>query len=133
MKRDKYLQIRCTEEEKHLFESIAKKRKMSVSDFIRKAVFNYNENAITFFDTREELAELTGLSMENHCSAMWDAGFDLDDWDFGFVSETEWNEDYCGDLASYYHYWLLMNMENHCCGYKHTEYNGKHYYIAYHS
>lgn len=27
MKRDKYLQIRCTEEEKHLFDSIAKKRR----------------------------------------------------------------------------------------------------------
>ena len=50
---------------------------------------------------------------------MWDAGFDLDDWDFGFVSETEWDEDYCGDLASYYHYWLLDKMKNHCCGYKH--------------
>lgn len=132
MKRDKYLQIRCTEEEKHLFDSVAKKHKMSVSDFIRKAVFNYNENAIIFFDTREELAELTGLSMENHCSDMWDAGFDLDDWDFGFVSEKEWLP-YSDKKQPYYVEWLLDKMKNHCCGYKHIEYNGKHYYIAYHS
>lgn len=132
MKRDKYLQIRCTEEEKHLFESIAKKHKKSISDFIRKAVFNYNENAIIFFDTREELAELTGLSMENHCSAIWDAGFNLDDWDFGFVSEKEWLP-YSDKKQPYYVEWLLRRMEQHCVGYEHIKYNGKHCYMAYHS
>lgn len=55
MKRDKYLQIRCTEEEKHLFDSVAQKHKMSVSDFIRKVVFNYNENTITFLTQEKNL------------------------------------------------------------------------------
>lgn len=54
MKRDKYLQIRCTEEEKHLFESIAQKHKMSVSDFIRKAVFNNFGQEVSETSLRDE-------------------------------------------------------------------------------
>lgn len=85
---------------------------------------------VTFFETLNELKELTGLSRE----ALWDAGFDLDDWDFGFVSDTEWTDSWgCGLGNSYMEYWLLSRMENHCVGYQHTEYNGRHYYIAYHS
>lgn len=86
---------------------------------------------ITFFETRKELAELTGLSMENHCSAMWDAGFNLDDWDWGFVSDVKWNE--WGKHTSAYEWWLLMKMGDYCVGYEHTEYNGRHYYLLYHS
>lgn len=48
---------------------------------------------VTFFETREELRDLTSLPADDHDSALWDAGFDLDDWDFGFVSDTEWGED----------------------------------------
>ena len=47
---------------------------------------------VTFFSTREELRELTGLPADDHDAALWDSGFDLDDWDFGFVSDTEWHE-----------------------------------------
>lgn len=84
---------------------------------------------VTFFETSEELRELTGLPGDNYDAALWAAGFNLDDWDFGFVSDTEWSE--CND--PYYEFWLMMNMEKHCVGYRHTEYNGRHYYIAYHS
>ena len=35
--------------------------------------------------------------------------------------------------ASYYEYFLLDRMANYCVGYKHTEYNGRHYYMMYHS
>ena len=84
---------------------------------------------VTFFDKTEELLELTGLPDRE---SLWDADFDLDDWDFGFVSDTEWNEDWFGDHP-YFEYWLLTRMDNHCVGYKHTEYNGKHYYMLYHS
>ena len=87
---------------------------------------------VTFFETREELAELTGLSMDNHCEAFWNVGFDLDDWDFGFQSDTEWNEDW-NDEHPYYEFWLLMKMDCCCVGYKHVEYNEKHYYMVYHS
>ena len=30
-------------------------------------------------------------------------------------------------------YWLISKMENYCVGYEHIEYNGKHYYMVYHS
>lgn len=91
---------------------------------------------VTFFETREELRTLTGLPGDNYDRALWDAGFNLDDWDFGFVSDTEWNPDGWWEKtnpATYFEYWLLMKMEQHCCGYVHTEYGGKHYYLAYHS
>lgn len=85
----------------------------------------------TFFETREELRELTGVS---DIGALWDAGFDLDDWDFGFVSDTEWSEDgWFTAGGSYFEHWLLDRMRNHCVGYKHTEYKGRHYYLLYHS
>lgn len=84
----------------------------------------------TFFDKCEELRRLTGLPDDN---SLWDAGFNLDDWDFGFVSDTKWDGDWFGDNGRYYEYWLLTRMESHCVGYRHTEYNGKHYYILYHS
>lgn len=84
---------------------------------------------VTFFEKEEDLKQLTGL---NH-DALWDAGFDLDDWDFGFVSDTAWSDQWGWGNGSYMEYWLLNRMESHCVGYRHTEYNGKHYYIAYHS
>ena len=87
---------------------------------------------ITFFSTREELRELTGLPADNYDKALWDAGFDLDDWDWGFVSDTEWSEDWSGNHP-YYEYWMLTRMESYCVGYEHTEYGGRHYYIVYHS
>lgn len=35
--------------------------------------------------------------------------------------------------GSFYEYWILSRMERYCVGYKHTEYNGRHYYMMYHS
>lgn len=76
----------------------------------------------TFFDTREELRELTELPEDDHDAALWDAGFDLDDWDFGFVSDEPWSEEgWFSDQTPYYEYWLLDRMANCCVGYKHTE------------
>lgn len=91
---------------------------------------------VTFFDTLDELRELTGLPGDDHDKALWDAGFNLDDWDFGLVSDEEWDEDgWWNDPEEvrYYVYWLMTSMDHHCVGYGHTEYNGRHYYIAYHS
>lgn len=85
---------------------------------------------ITFFTTLDELVELTGLNPDQ----LWKKGFDLDDWDFGFVCDREWSEHGWWDsTAPYYEHWLLGHLDNYCCGYQHTEYDGKHYYIAYHS
>lgn len=89
---------------------------------------------VTFFETREELRKLTGLPADDHDAALWDAGFDLDDWDFGFVSDKPWSkEGWFSGKGSFYEYWVLSRMESYCVGYKHTEYHGKHYYMMYHS
>ena len=79
---------------------------------------------VTFFETREELRALTGLPGDN-----------LDDWDFGFVCDVEWVDNWWdnSDGRGYYEHWLLDRMDSHCVGYKHTEYNGRHYYLLYHS
>lgn len=84
---------------------------------------------VTFFENVEELSEITGLSS----GALWSAGFNLDDMDFGFVSTTEWTDDWWEGNAPYYQWWLLDRMDSHCVGYEHVEYKGKHYYMLYHS
>lgn len=38
---------------------------------------------IKVFTTREEIYQLTGITPNEHDNALWDAGFNLDDWDFG--------------------------------------------------
>ena len=114
---------------------------------------------LTMFNTEEELCELTGLSSDNYCKALWEAGFDLDDWDVGFCSEEpldyvcneETKKDYeqdsqdCSGDTCYINFddehrvptddahWLIEQMENYCVGYRHIEYDGKHYYLVYHA
>lgn len=98
---------------------------------------------LVMFHTREELAELTGLSMDDHCSAMWEAGFNLDDWDVGFASDVpmtvpippedreEWEDDDAEEATEEASF-LVRAMENYCIGYNHVEYGGKHYYTVHH-
>lgn len=83
-------------------------------------------NTVTFFNTEEELQQLTGL---NH-QGLWNNCFDLDDWDWGFVSDTYWDP---YDYKNNYMYWILNHMHNYCTGYKVTYYDNKYYYILYHS
>lgn len=87
------------------------------------------KQTITFFDTTKDLETLTGLTADK----LGDAGFDLGDMDFGFVTEKEWNQDGWDDDDPCYESWLLYRMGSYCMGYKHTEFNGKHYYILYRS
>lgn len=75
--------------------------------------------------TREDLRKITGLPSDNHDKALWDAGFNLDDWDVCFVSDIPLTEENA--------WWLVIKMECHCVGYEHVEYGGKHYYMVYHS
>ena len=42
---------------------------------------NKYKKALMYFETEEELSELTGLNHEE----LWEHSFDLDDWDFGFA------------------------------------------------
>lgn len=88
---------------------------------------------LKMFNTEKELTILTGLDHEE----LWDAGFNLDDWDVGFQSDIEltrtendgddtWKTPIDGT------WWLINQMENYCVGYEHNEYKGKHYYMVYH-
>lgn len=93
---------------------------------------------LIMFSSERELSKLTGLDHDG----LWKAGFDLDDWDVGFMSEEPLTRrvyyDDGGEITSYFEPlrgsdWLIDRMDNYACGYKHTEYNGKHYYMVYHS
>lgn len=75
---------------------------------------------IVGFSTEKELQQLTGLNHEQ----LWDNDFDLDDWDFGFQTDKPL------DVGQK---WLDYQLDMYCCGCKHTEYDSKHYYLAYHS
>lgn len=86
---------------------------------------------ITWFETLDDLKELTGLTRDE----LWDAGFNLDDWDFGIccdealdINAYDYNEFKCG------YYYLIKYLSNFGMNDpEHTEYNGKHYYMCYHS
>lgn len=38
--------------------------------------------------SREDLQKITGLPSDNYDEALWDAGFNLDNWDVCFVSNV---------------------------------------------
>ena len=78
---------------------------------------------ITLFDNEKELTELTGL---NH-KQLWDAGFNLDDWDWGFRSKNDLDHLTIAE-------WRIVDfMEGYCCGYDCVKYNGYYYYMQYHA
>ena len=74
---------------------------------------------VVMFNTVEDLAKLTGLSTDNHNQALWDAGFDLDDWDIGFRTDES--------LDVYPLDSLIPNE------FVTTRYNGKYYHMFYHA
>lgn len=77
-------------------------------------------------NNREDIREWTGLPGDNYDQALWDAGFNLDDWDMCIESETPLTLD--GDA-----WWLLCEMDSYCCGCDEVEYNGKWYYTVHHA
>lgn len=84
---------------------------------------------VTFFGTEEELSSLTGLDHDG----LWNAGFDLDDWDWGFVCTEPFDSDRYWRSDRQYQYWMLDRMDSYCVGYKHTVHKGLHFYMLYHS
>lgn len=99
---------------------------------------------LVMFDTEEQLSALTGLSH----SQLWDAGFNLDDWDIGFVSDTklhrstdsdeeDTDREASGDRVyadwDLPGYWLVSQMQNYCVGAYYVEYKGLHYYTVHHA
>lgn len=77
-------------------------------------------------DNREDIREWTGLPSDNHDEALWDAGFDLDDWDMCIESDIRL-------IDRTDAWWLVNQMEAYCCGYNEVEYNGKWYYTVHHA
>ena len=53
----------------------------------------------TFFDTEKDLRELTGIDTHE---GLRDAGFYLDDWDWGFVSDNPYTVVYEDDFGYEY-------------------------------
>lgn len=83
---------------------------------------------LTMFNTEEELQELTGLTHDE----LWDAGFDLDDWDIGFQTEEHMPNAYEDDGTALT-WWLTQSMDDYCCGYGETKHKDKYYYLVYHA
>lgn len=95
------------------------------------------------FETEKELEELTGLTQKD----LWNVGFNLDDWDIGFQSDTKLHEDpspediesgdFCGwELLVPFDspaHWLMNQMNNYCVGAEYVFYKGKHYYTVHHA
>lgn len=71
------------------------------------------------------------MPSDNYDKALWDAGFNLDDWDMCIESDIRLIDD-DGNYRSEI-WWLMNQMEAYCCGYTEVEYNGKWYYTVYHA
>lgn len=89
---------------------------------------------LRMISTREDLISETGMTADE----LWDAGFDLDDWDVCFVSGTRLLETYeekgdTWDEPIEDAYWLVMRMETYCVGYDEVMHDGKWYYTAHHA
>ena len=90
-------------------------------------------------DKREDIREWTGLPADNYDEALWEAGFDLDDWDVCFESDTRLMKRFTDGRGDWWDepiaeaWWLVHQMDNYCAGYNEVEYHGKWYYTVYHS
>ena len=103
--------------------------------------------ALTYFESEEDLQRLTGLDHDG----LWDAGFNLDDWDFGFRTKrklhnekvSKWVSEWTGteyeekDISFRDNlsegYYLYRFVEGNCVGCQATFYKGYWYYMEYHS
>lgn len=98
---------------------------------------------LTWFSSLEELQKLTGMTK----AELWDAGFNLDDWDFGIRSsrrlhrsptkeeiadgdayEDELKPDWDGEAC-----WLMDRMNEHCVGPSYVKLGRWHYYLLHHA
>ena len=89
-------------------------------------------------DNREDIRAWTGLPSDNYDEALWDVGFNLDDWDMCIESDTRLVEGVKDGDDSWLEpineaWWLVNQMDGYCCGYNEVEYNGKWYYTVHHA
>ena len=82
-------------------------------------------------DNREDIRKWTGLPSDNYDEALWDAGFNLDDWDMCIESDVRLVDGYGNSQTDAW--WLVNQMEAYCCGYNEVKYNGKWYYTVHHA
>lgn len=82
-------------------------------------------------DNLEDIRRWTGLPSDNYDEALWDAGFDLDDWDICIESDVRLVDDWGNSQTDAW--WLVNQMDGYCCGYNEVEYNGKWYYTVHHA
>lgn len=101
--------------------------------------------------SEKDLEVLTGLDRDG----LWDAGFNLDDWDVCFVSDEPlhsrieiehyenrvFDEQYDEEICVFDYddpryddiHWLYHRMDNYCVGFHHVEYGGRHFYTVHHA
>lgn len=85
---------------------------------------------VIFFESNKDLLELSGAKS---LQELWDADFDLDDWNYGIMVETEWPEmsdDWSPNFKEY-----RENVYNYMSGWgyvSHGFFNGKHFYFKHH-
>lgn len=86
-------------------------------------------------DNREDIRAWTGLPADNYDEALWEAGFNLDDWDVCFESDKRLVQE-CGEDGDTWlepigeAWWLVHQMGGY---FNEVEYNGKWYYTAHHA
>ncbi len=86
---------------------------------------------VIFFKSDEDLLELSGAeSLQD----LWDAGFDLDDWNYGIMVESEWPEMSDNYWPTKYVEYRddIYNCMSGCCYASHGVFNGKHFYFKHH-
>lgn len=89
-------------------------------------------------DNVEDIRQWTGLPSDNYYEALWNAGFNLDDWDMCIESDTRLLQEFIDGDDRWTEpvneaWWLVRQMEGYCCGYNEVEYNGKWYYTVHHA
>ena len=77
-------------------------------------------------NNRADIRRWTGLSEDDSDMKLWNAGFNLDDWDICIESDVRLVDDPEAE-------WLVTQMEMYCCGYNEVEYNEKWYYTVHHA
>lgn len=89
-------------------------------------------------DSREDIRAWTGLPADNYDEALWEAGFNLDDWDVCFESDKRLVRECDEDGDTWLEpigeaWWLVHQMGGYFVGFNEVEYNGKWYYTAHHA
>ena len=90
-------------------------------------------------DNIEDIRQWTGLPSDNYDEALWNVGFDLDDWDMCIESDKRLVRETDAGTGERWlvpldeAWWLVNQMDAYCRGNNEVEYNGKWYYTVHHA